>query len=82
MTNYLKDLWEKLRADAANAHKSLTIWFNGVMGVAVVGLPMVQEQMPLLQDYLPANLYHYAMGMLIVGNIILRFRTTTALAEK
>lgn len=82
MRQYLKDLCAKLKADLAKAHKSLTIWFNGAMGVAVVGLPMAQDSMPQLQDYLSANLYHYAMGALIVGNIILRFKTTSSLAEK
>ncbi len=82
MTSYLKDLWNKIMADAVKMHKSLTIWFNSVMGAAVVFLPMAQEQLPQLQDYMPANLYRYAMGALVVGNIILRFKTTTALAEK
>ncbi len=78
----LRDLWPKLRADVAKAHKSLTIWFNSVMGAVVVVLPMAQDNFVQLQDYLPANLYHYLMGALVVGNIVLRFRTTTALAAK
>ncbi len=79
---YLKDLLSKLRANLVKAHKSMTIWFNGVMAAAVVALPMLQEQMPQLQEYLPASLYHYGMGALIVGNIVLRFKTNGALAEK
>lgn len=82
MKSYLKDLRAKLSADAAKAHKSLTIWFNSIMGMAVVAMPALQDQLPQLQGYLPANLYHYAMGMLIVGNIILRFKTNGALADK
>jgi len=79
---FLKDLWNKIKADAAKAHKSFTIWFNGIIGAAVVALPILQEQAPQLQDYLPASLYHYGMDALIVGNIILRFKTNGALAEK
>ena len=82
MKNWLQDLLFRLRHDAAKAHKSLTIWFNSVLGVAVVALPYAQEQLPQLQGYLPAGLYHYAMGLLIVGNIVLRFKTTSALADK
>lgn len=79
---YLEDLLSKVQADAVKAHKSLTIWFNSAMGAAVVALPMAQDQLPQLQDFLPANLYHYLMGALVVGNIILRFKTNTALADK
>ena len=79
---YIKDLLSKIKADAVRSHKSLTIWFNGVIGAAVVALPLAQDQLPQLQDYLPANLYHYGMGALIVGNIILRFKTNSALANK
>jgi hypothetical protein len=82
MKTWLKDLLDKLKADAVKAHKSLTIWFNSIMGAAVVALPIAQEQMPQLQDYLPASLYHYGMGALIAGNIILRFKTSGALADK
>ena len=82
MKHYLLDLWDKVRADAARAHKSMTIWFNSVMGMVVVALPSAQDQLPQLQEYLPAGMYHYLMGALIVGNIILRFKTTTALAAK
>ncbi len=82
MKPYLKDHLAKLKADAVKAHKSLTIWFNSVMGVAVVVLPMAQDNFAQLQDYLPAELYHDMMGLLVVGNIILRFRTSTALSAK
>ncbi len=82
MKSYLLDLLKKLKADLVKAHKSLTIWFNSIMGMVVVGLPMAQDSLPQLQDYVPAGLYHYLMGALVVGNIILRFKTTSALAAK
>ncbi len=81
MIEYLKDLLAKLKADLSRAHRSWTIWFNGIGGIAAL-LPMAQDQFPQLQDYLPANLYHYAAGVLVVGNILLRFKTTKALADK
>ncbi len=79
---YLKDLAAGIRADLKGAKKSLTIWFNSLMGAVVVALPMAQDSLPQLQDYLPANVYHYLMAALVVGNIILRFRTSSALADK
>lgn len=81
MREYLKDLWLKIKADAARMHRSWTIWFNGIGGIAAL-LPMASDQLPQLQDYLPDNFYHYAMVALVVGNILLRFKTTKALADK
>ncbi len=82
MKSWFIDLLAKLRADIVKAHRSLTIWFNSVMGVLVVALPAAQDSMPQLQDFVPANVYHYAMGVLVVGNILLRFKTSGALADK
>ncbi len=81
-SEWLRDLWRKISADLSRAHKSFTIWFNGLMAIAVTALPMAQDNLPQLQDYFPANFYHYLMGALIVGNIALRFKTNGALAEK
>ena len=82
MKDWLKDLFTRVRADLAKAHKSMTIWFNSIAGAVVVTLPFAQEQLPQLQAYLPANLYHYLMGLVVAGNIVLRFRTHNALADK
>jgi len=82
MREYLKLLAVKVRADLRGAHKSLTIWFNSVGGALTLLLPLAQDQFPQLQEYLPANLYHYLMGAVVLGNIILRFKTTQALKDK
>jgi len=65
-----------------NAWKSWTIWFNGVATAIVLGLPSAQDAFPQLQAYLPANVYKYAMAALVVGNILLRFKTNKSLADK
>lgn len=72
----------KLKQRLANAHKSLTCLFNGFVGSAVVLLPQAQESFPQLQGYMDAGMYKTAMGVLIVGNILLRFKTTCDLADK
>lgn len=82
MTAWLKDNLIRLRADAARAHKSMTIWFNGIAGTVVLALPFAQDQLPQLQGYLPPGVYHYLMGVVVAGNIILRFKTRSALAAK
>ena len=76
------NFWPMVRADAAKAHKSMTLWFNAAMGAAAVALPFAQAQLPQLQDYLPAGFYRGLMGVVVAGNIILRFKTRTALADK
>jgi hypothetical protein len=72
----------KLKRRLANMHKSLTCLFNGFIGSAVLLLPVAQENLPQLQEYVDAGMYKTAMGVLIVGNIILRFKTTCDLAHK
>ncbi len=82
MKEWLKDLYVRVKEDMVKAHKSLTIWFNGIIGMLIVALPTAQDSFPALQEYIPENLYHYGMGLLIVGNMLLRFRTSTRLAAK
>lgn len=82
MKGWLLDHWDAFRADIAKAHKSLTLWFNSILGAAIVLLPMVQAQLPQLQGALPDNLYKYAAFLLAVGNGLLRFKTDRALREK
>jgi len=60
----------------------VTIWANGVFGVLLVGLPGLQESLPQLQNYMPADLFRYAMGVVIAANILLRFKTNKDLASK
>ena len=71
-----------LVAKIKGAGKSLTLWFNSIMGSAVVMLPPAQESFPQLADYIPSNWYHLSMGALIVGNMVLRFKTATGLENK
>jgi len=82
MKDYLKDLLARFKADLRRAHKSITIWFNGVLGLLAMVLPFALEQLPAMQAYLPAQIYNYMMGAVVLGNIVLRFRTSQRLAEK
>jgi len=71
-----------LKAKLNGAKRSLTIWVNGLAGALIIGLPEAQIAFPQLRDYVPHNMYHYAMGALIVANILIRFRTKTGLENK
>lgn len=71
-----------LKAKLAKIHKSLTIWFNGVAGTIVAGLPIAQDSFPQLQPYISPHWYQYAMGGIIGANILLRFKTDKGLEQK
>lgn len=71
-----------LVADARRAYKSATIWVNGVVLSLIGALPYAQESFPQLQDYISPEFYKHAMLGLVAANILLRFKTTTALKNK
>jgi hypothetical protein len=66
----------------SGARKSLTIWFNGVSGSAIVALPVLHDNFPQLKDYLTQSFYHKAMGAIVAANILIRFRTSLPLEKK
>lgn len=65
-----------------SAHKSITVWFNGVIASIALGLPYAAETFPILKDYVSGHMYKHVMAALIIGNIILHFRPTTRAADK
>jgi hypothetical protein len=75
-------MWAKLKPKLAKLHKSATIWFNGVYGATLVTLPQAQDMFPNLLGHIPDKLYHYGMAVLVIGNILLRFKTNKALQDK
>jgi len=72
----------KLKEGLAGARKSLTMWFNGLVGTALIALPVVQDALPQLQPYLGPDLFRQLSGVLVIGNILLRIRTSKPLSEK
>lgn len=78
MKAWLAKAWLHLRG----AVRSWTIWFNGVMAAGLAALPSLQDWFPQLQNYLPTKPYQYATVLLLVGNFLLRFKTTKSLAAK
>ena len=77
----------KLKEKAARSWKSFTIWFNGVM-LSIVPfadtiIDFANETIPLLQNYITDKQFKTSMIVIvIVGNILLRFKTSKSLAEK
>lgn len=70
----------------AGAVKSKTIWLNAIFLLLLDQLPNLLGQLavvlPQVQPYIGAELYRNASLFLIVGNVVLRFRTKTPLEQK
>ena len=73
---------DKFIAHLKGSIKSWTIWFNGLSLAVISSLPVLQEQLPQLKDYISDGDYKRAALVLIVGNAILRIKTNRSLAEK
>lgn len=69
---------QKLRG----AVRSLTIWVTGLFAGLTPALDYAQTQIPMLSTVLPANLYQWSFGALVVASILLRFKTKRALEDK
>lgn len=69
-------------AKLRGAVKSLTIWLNGIGLAVVAGWNEITESVPQLQQYVDAQTYKYLALSLVVGNIIVRFRTRSPLEHK
>jgi hypothetical protein len=80
--DWIKDKLNDLLADVKRAYVSLTIWVNGVVLTIISILPLAQDYFPQMQEYLSPSFYKAAMGAIVFINIILRFKTTTALRDK
>lgn len=65
-----------------NAWKSWTVWFNGIVVTVLAFLEYSNTAFPLLQQYLPSDIYGKAMLFIAVVNLFLRFKTTQSLATK
>lgn len=62
--------------------KSYTMWFNSALIGLLAAIPELQASLPALQEYLPADMYKWLMFTALVGNMMLRVKTKSALADK
>ena len=67
---------DQVLAKLKAAHKSLQVWFNSLIATITLAIPYLVDSIPALHDYVPENIYKTAMGVLIVGNILIHFRPT------
>jgi hypothetical protein len=73
---------QRKKSKLRGAAKSNTIQFN----VALIAmLPVFEafiEAVPQFEQYVPGDIYKMMGLIAVIGNILLRFKTTTALADK
>ena len=62
--------------------KSATMWFNGLLLAALPVFEMAVGLLPELHEFLPDNVYKTMGIVAIVGNALLRLKTTAPLSEK
>lgn len=72
------DIKGKLRG----CSKSCTIRVNAILMALPEVLSLAYQQWPTLKDYLPDNVYSVGFVVLVVANILLRFKTKVPLEEK
>jgi hypothetical protein len=65
-----------------NAWKSWTIHFNMWMGVLLAFIPYGAANIQAMQMYFDHEVYKWLSGILIGGNLLLRFKTDRDLRDK
>jgi len=74
MREYLSDKWRSFLNKLGRIHKTIDMWFNGLVGTSVVILPYIQDQMPLFKPYLQEQVFLNIMLVILIVNAILHFR--------
>ncbi len=64
------------------AMRSLTVWANGIILTAIPLYETFKDDFTQLQPYMTDANYRKLALCIVVGNIILRFKTTKDLANK
>jgi hypothetical protein len=82
LSEYIKDKAAQVMGDIKQIHRSMTIWFNALCGSILLFMPDAVANFPQIQPYIPDAVFKHGMAVLIVGNMLLRFKTSSALRDK
>jgi hypothetical protein len=74
--------FETIKDHIKGAFKSWTMWFNGVVASLLAAAPILQDFAPQIGEYLTGGMLKNLMGLVLIGNILLRIKTTKPLNEK
>ena len=62
--------------------KSFTLWFNSAAASLALVLPELMVQLPVMKEYVPTDMYRWLFIVTVLGNVMLRFKTTTAVGVR
>lgn len=65
-----------------NSYKSWTVWFNGVILTVIPVIEYAKDLLPQLQEFLGLEAYKIIGLIILIANILLRFKTNKSLSEK
>ena len=82
MENWLHDKWQDFIADLRNSHKSLTIWFGVMSEFLIEYLPEITKAITESEDYMLPETYKRVMQGIVLLNMVLRFKTKSAMRHK
>ena len=79
---WMKDKLRNLAADLKRFHRSWTILFGIVAEFLVEYMPEITQAVTEMESYVLPETYKRAMQGIIFVNMLLRFKTTTAMRNK
>jgi len=80
--NKLKSFFSYLWIELKHAHKSLTMWLNGVALALTTALPELATELPKLQPYVPAETFRHVMMIFLIVAMAVRVKTNGRLSDK
>ena len=73
---------ESLKSKLKGAWKSATIWFNTFALALIPLFDALQVALPMMREYGDGRFFAVFAMIVIVGNILLRFKTDSDLRDK
>jgi hypothetical protein len=74
--------WTNIKSHIMGAFKSWTMWFHSLVVTATLMVPILEQQIPSIAQYLPGKAGQNALLIVSVIGLLLRVKTATSLAAK
>jgi hypothetical protein len=74
--------WANIKAHLLGALRSWTMWFHSIVATATLMVPVLEQQIPSIAQYLPGKAGQNMLLVVSVIGLLLRVKTATSLAAK